>query len=86
MVNPIKLIRSIARQWRVTRQMRTLCKIADQLHAHTGDTHFVVKLNNKPTVLSKAQFKELRQKKFFPKNFTAAQLRRVAFYVSSGKL
>jgi hypothetical protein len=62
--------------WRVQRMKRQ----ADRLREATGVQMFVVKMNGKIRLISKREFKYMRQHNVFPTNFTAENLKRIAFY------
>lgn len=68
-----KTIKKIFKVWRLKRR-------ADKLAKKTGDEYFVVMWHGKPRVLSKPQFKYLRQHGLFPLSFTAAELKKIAVY------
>jgi hypothetical protein len=53
---------------------------AEKLKKITRSQVFVVKIKGRVTFLTKKQFKSLRAKKVFPKNFTADSLKRISLY------
>jgi len=53
---------------------------AFKLHKKYNCQVFVVKFNGKITVLSKYQFKQMRQKGKFSKSFTATELKSLSLY------
>jgi len=53
---------------------------ARKLHRKNNCQIFVVKMGGKVRLISKEQFKYLRQRGKFPKNFTAEQLKKIALY------
>ena len=81
----LKNVSTLWRKWRLTRHMQKLRNTADALHRSTRKTHFVVRINGHITIISRSQFKQMRQHGVFPKQFTATQLRQQAFYTSSLK-
>ena len=59
---------------------RRLKRKANRLHKKYNTQVFIVKYAGKITVLSKYQFKILRQNGKFPKSFTADSLKKIALY------
>ncbi len=53
---------------------------AFKLHKKHNCEVFVVKFKGKILILSKYQFKQMRQHKMFPHSFTAEQLKKIALY------
>ena len=53
---------------------------ADRLARKTRDQYFIVNLNGKAQIMSKKQFKYMRQRGAFPLSFTATQLKQIALY------
>ena len=61
-------------------RMKRLTKKADRLREKTGSQYFVIKWKGHIRLMSKREFKWRRQRKQFPKNFTADNLKKIAYY------
>lgn len=59
---------------------RYIKRKAYQLHKKYDCQVFVVKYKGKITIISKYQFKKMRQKKMFPLSFTATELKSMSLY------
>lgn len=53
---------------------------ADKLRETTGIQFFILKYKGRIRLMSKREFKHLRQHGVFPKSFTADNLKRISFY------
>lgn len=53
---------------------------ADRLACKTRDQYFIVNVNGNAQIMSKKQFKYMRQRGAFPLSFTATQLKQIALY------
>lgn len=53
---------------------------ADRLARKTRDQYFIVNMRGKAQIMSKKQFKYMRQRGAFPLSFTATQLKQIALY------
>ncbi|WP_060828080.1 hypothetical protein [Tannerella forsythia] len=53
---------------------------ADRLARKTRDQYFIVNVNGNAQIMSKKQFKYMRQRGAFPLSFTATQLKQIALY------
>ena len=78
--------------WKEIKQMwvgwkiKRLKKQVDRLREETGVQMFVVKWQGKMRVISKRDFKYMRQRGMFPKTFTADNLKRISlYYTRTGK-
>lgn len=60
--------------------VRRVKRKAMALHRKHNCQIFVVKVNGKLTPISRFQFKTMRQSGRFPKNFTAADLKKIALF------
>jgi len=60
--------------------VRRVKRKAMSLHRKYNCQVFVVKVNGKLTLISRFQFKTMRQNGLFPKNFTASDLKRIALF------
>lgn len=56
---------------------------ADKWTAKYGAQHFIVKLDGRITIITKDWFRANRQRGKFPKNFTANNLKKVAYYYTT---
>ncbi len=72
----IRKIKALFAGYRIKR-LKNKCLKAWQ---KTGMQFFIVKLNGKITILSKADFTLCRSKGIFPKSFTADNLKEIALY------
>ena len=61
-------------------RVRQLRNRAQALADRLGCQVFCVKINGRPTLLTKPAFKELRSKGFLPKSFTAVELKDIALF------
>ncbi len=52
------------------------------MHRNGGGQVFVVNVCGRATIISKAQFRDMRQHGQFPLSYTAADLRQIAIYTS----
>lgn len=52
------------------------------MHRNGGGKVFVVNVCGRATIITKAQFRSMRQHGQFPLSYTAADLRRIAIYTS----
>ena|GEM_PF-1741202 len=59
---------------------RYIKRKARRLHKKYNCQVFVVKYGKKIRIISKYQFKQMRQKKMFPKSFTASELKSISLY------
>jgi hypothetical protein len=59
---------------------RLIKRKAYRLHKKYNCQVFVVKFKGKITIISKYQFKQMRQHGKFPINFTAAELKKISMY------
>jgi len=70
-------------RWRTVWYLKRLKRRAERLRKLTGSQVFVVKIKGKVTLLTKKQFKEMRAKRVFPKEFTADSLKRISLYYTA---
>jgi hypothetical protein len=56
-----------------------------RLHRKYNCQVFIIKFRGKILIISKKQFKQMRQHKVFPKAFTAESLKRIALYYTPPK-
>lgn len=68
------------RHYIVVFRIRRLKRHAQSLANRIGCQVFCVKINGRPSFLTKNYFKELRSKGVFPKYFTAVQLKDIALF------
>lgn len=55
---------------------------AQQIANRINDRVFIIKINNKYTLLSRRQFKSLKRERVFPKNFTMVELSQKSLFVA----
>ena len=55
---------------------------AQQISNRINDRVFIIKINNKYTLLSRRQFKLLKRERVFPKNFTMIELSQKSLFVA----
>jgi hypothetical protein len=68
------------RQFLLIIYVRLLKCRANKLYKRTGVQQFIVKWNDKLTIINKEQFKLSRQNGLFPKHFTADNLKKISLY------
>lgn len=71
-------VKKIADAWK----LRRIIKQAERLHKQGHGQQFVVNVGGNATVISKQQFKDMRQHGLFPLSYTAKELRNIAIYTS----
>lgn len=70
-------------RWRAVRQLKRIKRKAEWIRKELNSQVFVVKMEGRVTFLTKKQFKEMRAKKVFPKQFTADSLKRISLYYTA---
>lgn len=58
---------------------------AQQIANRINDRVFIIKINNKYTLLSRRQFKSLKRERVFTKNFTMIELSQKSLFVAKPK-
>jgi len=58
---------------------------ANELSENYGCQIFVIKCRGRAKMITKEQFKSMRQRGIFPKNFTALELKKICLYYTSNK-
>ena len=71
-------VKKIADAWK----LRRIIKQAERLHKQGKGQQFVVNVGGKATIVSKQQFKDMRQNGLFQLSYTAKELRNIAIYTS----
>ena len=61
-------------------KMRQYKKKADKIAVMTNVQQFIIMLNNKISIVDKKWFTDNRQHGVFPKNYTATELKKTAYY------
>ncbi len=76
----IRNINARMRRFTLAIKLMVMKRKADRLARKTGKRFFIVNMGGQARILSKAQFKHMRQHGLFPLSFTAAELKKIALY------
>ena len=78
----ITAIKQVIRQVQYVYLMWRIKRRADAYQRNTGKQHYVVKYNGALSIMSRAWFKDARQRGMFPLHYTVSDLKRDAYYTS----